>query len=131
MEGQAAPLGRQVEVGEISEDAWADGYADIEERLGGPEAFQAREEARDALLAWGLAHARALWGRHGRLFPGQPLANVEALLRGATCTGAPQGSSCDCGWTRERPAIPSVGGGDGGPVWLPREGRVLLRGRNA
>ncbi|MBZ9715375.1 hypothetical protein [Deinococcus multiflagellatus] len=76
---QGEPLNAQFEAGEISEAAWAEGFAQLEERLGWNEAFHERNAVRAALLTWGLAQVRRLWSVHGRLFRGQDLAMVEAL----------------------------------------------------
>ncbi|RJF74886.1 hypothetical protein D3875_02515 [Deinococcus cavernae] len=76
----ARPLNAQVEAGEISEDTWAQARDDLDEQLGLLAATRRRDEARRALIDWGLAQVRTLWPTYGRLFPGHSLATLEALF---------------------------------------------------
>ncbi|RJF74514.1 hypothetical protein D3875_04335 [Deinococcus cavernae] len=76
----ARPLNAQVEAGEISEDTWAQARDDLDEQLGLLAVTRKRDDARRALIDWGLAQVRDLWPTYGRLFPGHSLTELERLF---------------------------------------------------
>ena len=49
----------------LSEDVWAQACNDLEDALGLTTARQERDQARCALVVWGLTQVRALWPQYG------------------------------------------------------------------
>lgn len=77
---QVVPLNQQVDGGDISDDAWAFACGDLEDAIGLTAARQARDQARQALVAWGLVQVKALWPIYGCLFPACSLEMLEELF---------------------------------------------------